>query len=339
MKVFMKKYLNISVSIIFVLFIVFVFSCTNQTQKVKLVESDFKISLPDSLKGEYLSTTANITIDKDGFIYVLDTGKNEVLQFSPSGEFKKVFVKQGRGFGYVYRPCSINVFDSLFVLHNTGSLEYFDLSGKYKDKVLSHGRLDVVYANEKIVVVSRMMDAYQYEGCIEKYNRETEDLLTFRSSRYFLHRDVTADFIFTRMITDSQLVVVPAVVDSIFLYDLNGKLKKSKRIKNVRGKYKDIPDSLIFKTEDIYVENENIYLLRVDHKKSTDEMIYVKHIDQYNLDLELVQTYELPYSVTMTVALEPWSFCYHKFFVRGNKFYFMISEPQEHLVMFESFKR
>jgi len=300
------------------------------------MQSDFTLQFPDSLKNNKLSMVTNTTIDKDGFIYVLDTQKSEVLQFSPSGEFQKVFIKSGRVYGNVFRPCSINAFDSLFVLHNSGSIEYFDLSGNYKFKVLSHGRLDVVFADEKIVVANRMMDAIQYNGCIEKYTRGTEDLLTFRSQRNLLYGDAIADFVFCRMVTDSQLVVVSAVVDSIFLYNLDGKLLESNRLKNVHEKIKEVPDSLVFNTEDIYVENSNIYLLRVDHKKSTDETVYVKYIDQYDLDLNLVQTYELPYSVTMTVAIEPWCFCYHKFFVRNKKFYFMVSEPDEEMVVFET---
>ena len=332
---FHKKYVINSILIIFALLIVFVFSCSKQTPKIKLVQSDFRLSLPDSLTGEYLTIVTNITVDKDGFIYILDNGKNEVLKFNPSGDFHSIFVKSGRGFGSIYRPCSINVFDTLFVLHNTGSLEYFDLSGKYFDKVLSHGRFDAVYADDKIVIVSRMVDSYQYEGCIEKYTRETEELLAFRSSRFFLHRDVTADFIFTRMVSDSQLVIVPAVEDSIFLYDIDGKLLKSKRIVNTHEKIKDVPDSLVFRTEDIFVDNNYIYLLRVDHKKSTEEIVYVKYIEQYNSNLAFVQSLELPYSVTMTTAIEPWSFCYHKFFVRKDKFYFMVSKPGEQMVVFE----
>ena len=86
--------------------------------------------------------------------------------------------------------------------------------------------------------------------------------------------------------------------------------------------------------DDVFIDNDTIYILHVDYKASTEKEIFVREIAAYDLQLAFQRIYELPEAITMSIEsfiVAPW---YHKFLVRNNQFLFMVSKPVEHLVAF-----
>lgn len=321
---------------IFLPFILFALvGCAEKVPTTKLVQKDYPLKYAADQSHFKLSRVLDFTMDKRGNLYVLDIDQMQILKFDSSGQFIRAIVGSGNEFGHVYRPCSIVVLDSLLVLHNISSLEFFDLNGKYKKKIILPGRGDLSMNRHGTIVINRMTDSYQYGNCLEVYDVKKGPQTKFLKPRSRLTGNQDSDFAFTGLTDDNRIVYVPAFEDSIFLFDTKGNLLKANEMRNVHPAPKQVADSLVFRSEDMYVTDDQIYVLRPDYEKSTDEKVYVKFIDQYDFDLQLVRTFELPESITMTVPLELWTFVYHKFVVRNNRFLFMVSEPSEHLVEFE----
>ena len=310
-------------------------NCAEKIPITQLVKRDIPLKFAADENRFKLSRVLDFTMDKGGNLYVLDIDQMQILKFDSTGQFIRAIVGSGNEFGHVYRPCSIVVLDSLLVLHNIGSLEFFDLDGKYKRKIILPGRGDLSMNRRGTIVMNRMTDSYQYGNCLEVYDVKKGLQTKFRKPRSKNTGNPDSDFAFSGLTDDNRIVYVPAFEDSIFLYNTKGNLLKADGMKSIHPGTKQIPDSLIFHSEDLYVTGEQIYILRPDYKKSTDEKVYVKYIDQYDFNLQLVRTFELTESITMTVPLELWTQVYHKFVVRNNRFLFMVSEPTEHLVEYE----
>ncbi|MBN1347790.1 hypothetical protein JXJ21_00115 [candidate division KSB1 bacterium] len=311
-------------------------ACGSKDEAIfKLTESQRARDYAYAVNRQAFDKVESMNFDKYGNLYILDTGKLAVQKFDSSGTFIKTIVEGGEGFGSIYKPCSVNLRDSLLFVHNVNALAYYDLNGRYKDIYAVSGRADIVVSEDSMIIVNRMSDAFQYKKCLFIYNKAGNLVSNIIPTRSKAFRRMEADFAFVGALSGRRFVYVPALLDSIFLYDYNGNILKAAYLRHTFQKNKLDADSLMFEIEDIFVQDDKIYLLRVERETSTDQLIYVKRIELYDANLRLNRIYELPHAITMTVNSSPWALAYHKFLVRDNMFIFMVSKPQEHLAAFE----
>lgn len=75
--------------------------------RLELVRTLGETEAKDESVAFYLPT--DIALDKDGNIYVLDSGNHRVQKFSPEGRYLATFGRQGQGPGDLYFPQSLDV--------------------------------------------------------------------------------------------------------------------------------------------------------------------------------------------------------------------------------------
>jgi len=259
-----------------------------------------------------------------------------ILKFDPEGNFIKLFGGEGNKCGKLSVPSGIDTYeDSLLLVHNKGSVDLLDLDGNCLSYFFIRGFADMSISPNGTIVLNRMNYALDLGFFIETYSLGGKQLKTFGPTRGRKYQNRDADFAFSGFTSDNHLVYVPAFLDSIFIYDIDGNILKRARRAIPESVTPKIDAPLELLVEDVYVSNDRIFVLQVDKEKSTELEIYVRHIAEYDLDLKLRQIYELPGSITMSIealAVSPW---YHKFIVKDDLFLFMVSKPVEHLVAFE----
>ncbi len=311
------------------------FACRKEVLHVHLEKADFALKVPCDEETSPFGKVKALKMDSQGNLYILDSEKLLIFKFDAAGNFVKLFGGEGSQCGKLSFPSAMDVYkDSLLLVHNKGSIDLLDLEGNCLRYIFVHGFVDLSIAPNRILVLNQMNFALDVGFFIETYDLAGRKLNSFSPTRGSKLQNRVADVAFTGFTSDNFLVYVPAFLDSIYLYDLQGNIvKQARRAVGVASTI--APDEpLEYQIEDICVDNNRIFVLRVDKKASTEEGIYVREIDEYNVDLELIRTFELPEAVTMsieTISPSPW---YHKFLVRNNIFMFMVSKPVEHLLSF-----
>lgn len=330
---------KISVSWVFLLLIAWsisYFCCTRDVPHIKLTKTDFSLNLPYSEEASPFGKIKTVKMDGSGNFYILDSEKHFIFKFDSSGNFVKLIGGEGNQCGELSLPAGIDVFgDSLLLVQNYGSIDLLDLDGKCQRFFLIRGFADFSISPSGIIVLNRMNNALDLGFFIETYGLEGRQLRTFGPPRGLKYQNRDADFAFTGFTSDNRLVYVPAFLDSIYIYDLDGNILKSARSAIPEPRTPKPGEPLKFRVEDIYVDNDKLFVLQVDFESSTDTLTYVRYIAEYNLELKLQRIYQLPEPLTMSVELlaaAPW---YHKFIVRNERFIFMASKPIEHLIIFE----
>lgn len=312
------------------LLLVLVFSC-GKTPTVSLKKIDFHLKIPPSATKEFFGRVKSIAMDDSGNTYILDSEHVNVVKFTANGEFVKELLAYGWGNGFVNRPVSIQVVDTLLILHNLSTLQFFTLNGVFLRTVEIGGRCAITVAPDGMILANRMSDRFQFNYCLETYDRDGTLLTTFRTPRSKWYKRNSVDFAFTAFTPEGHIVYMPTLLDSAFLYDRSGRLLKSKKMESVRTNKKT---DFVFHVEDMFVDDQFIYLLRVNHD-STSEEVTCKKIDKYDFQFNHLESLILPAPVTIGIELEPWAPWYHKFVVRNNTYYLVLSQPIEHLVAYE----
>lgn len=309
--------------------------CGKSVPHIRLVKADFTLQLPYGQEASPFEKVKCLKMDSQGNFYLLDSEKLVIFKFDASGNFVSVFGGEGVECGKLSFPLAMDVYkDSLLLVHNKGSIDLLDLEGNCLRFLLIPGSADMSISPDRTIVLNQMNFAIESGFFIETYDLAGRRLHTFSPSRGRQFQNSVADVAFTGFTSDNQLVYVPAFLDSIFIYDLAGNIVKRARRAFDKSTELKADKPLEFLVEDVYVDDDRIFILRVDQKKSNDSEIYVREIAEYNLDLEFVRMYKLPEALTMsieTISPAPW---YHKFLVRNNLFMFMVSKPVEHLVAF-----
>ena len=320
--------LMLGISVIFI-------SCNSDAPHIKLVKTDFTLKLPYSQEASPFEKVKCLKMDSQGNFYILDSEKLVIFKFDASGNFINMFGGEGSQCGKLALPSAMDVYkDSLLLVHNKGSIDLLDLDGNCIRYIFVHGFTDMSISPNRTIVLNLMNFALESGFFIETYDLNGKRLHSFSPARGEKYQNRAADVAFTGFTSDNQLVYVPAFLDSIFIYDLEGNIVKRARRAIDESFMPGPAKPLEYMVEDVCVDNDRIFVLRNDKKASSDSAIYVKEIAEYNLDLSLVKKYELPEALTMSVATitpAPW---YHKFIVRKNVFMFMASKPVEHLVAF-----
>ena len=121
-------------------------------------------------------------------------------------------------------------------------------------------------------------------------------------------------------------------------YDFDGNLILAKKIKSKLKPYKLEDGAPGILTEDVYVNEDGIFVIRVNKKMSTEKIVVFDLIEQYDFNFDLIASYNFAKPITMTVATEYYSPWYHKFCYKDGLFYFMISQPFEQLIAFKANK-
>ncbi len=322
------KHIWLKIGVI-VSFISIYFCGCDLVPRVKLEKTSFSFTFPDSSKNG-LSRVLDMDQDPFGNYYVVDSKDQRVYKFDSSGVLIDTVIHSGSGYGSVWRPVSINAYDSLLVLFNINTLEYFK-NGKLQRKLLPSGRAEILIDKDGTIVLNRGSDSYQHKYLMQVRDENGQKISEFGTPRQPLFPDLNPDLAFMGLLPQQRIVYVPAFLDSMFLYSYQGELLKADQLKQTYQKNKSSADSLYLEIEDLDTWQDQIYIVRIDQDKTDDETVYVDRIEEYNSDLDLVRIYTLPESIATSVALEPWSMLYHRFLVTKDKFIFMVSKPYEHV--------
>ncbi len=320
------------IKVISLTFCFLLFSSCSKVPRLPLRPASFMLKGQRGETENLFGKVKQIQIDQKGNLYVLDSERFFIYKFNPEGKFLAKLCGEGNQLGQMNKPTSFDVYgDSLILIYNIGSIDLLDSNGKGVRSLYLNGRADVSVSPGGQIIINRMLDALEYGYFLEGWDLQGNSLFQLRPTRGPVYKNSLADFAFTGFTDDNRLVYAPSAIDSLYLYDMKGRLqKKAKRFSGIKSS----PKKLEFDIEDMCVHNNRIYLLKVDHGKTTEEKVYIREALQYNLDLSLERIYKLPQPITMTVMTDPWAPWYHKFLVADKHFLFMASEPSDHLLAY-----
>ena len=92
-------------------------------EKKFLLEGDRKTNFYDP---------GGVAVDKDGNIYVADSGNQRVVKFNSRGEFITNFGRKGQGPGEFLSPWQIAIYDNELYVYDWGrNIQKFNLDGQY----------------------------------------------------------------------------------------------------------------------------------------------------------------------------------------------------------------
>ena len=331
-----RQYLIHSPRIFFLLMLVFgliLLNCGEMVPTQELRQTDFQLNFPNIEPELYFSKVVDIDISTNGEIFLVDVDKAAIFRFDVKGNALGDI--SGRGTGRYDALCSVNLFDTLVASHTLGSLELLSRSGVHKKHFLLEGGGDVSCAPDGRYVMNRMHDSHKLGHCLETYDKTGKLLKRFRNSRMGNTEESFMDFSFSRATPDGQIVYVPTLLDTVSMYDFDGNLLLSKVLKSIAKPFKIEEKDYETSVEDVFVNSDGIFIARIDPEKSTEQKVYVNLIEQYDFNLEYVKAYKLPESISMTVPpvfYAPW---YHNFAVKDGKFYFVVTEDYQKLVVYE----
>jgi hypothetical protein len=311
-------------------------SCSKQAPVQKLKKISFAFSVANDQKVPAFQRVQQIQLDGQGNLYVMDSENRTIYKFDGSGRFQKLLCSPGKQLGQLDRVVSFNIYrDSLLIIHNQGVLDFLTMEGKPVRELSLAGRADITVRDNGLLFINRMMDAVQWQSCIQVLDLNGKLLDQFKHVRGPYYKSSQADFAFVGHLSNDRIVYAPAVLDSVFLYDLKGRLLKG--VKRIGGEKppKDTDQAWPCQVEDLYVHNDKAYLLLADKVASTEDAVYFQKIAMYDANLKLERIFELPQAITMSIPTEQWAPWYHKFLVTGNRFLFMVSQPADHIEAYE----
>lgn len=124
-----------------------------------------------------LKKPVTVAVDKDGFIYVADTERREVLAYSPSGEFSGAFCRD-----FDIKPVGVAVYeDQLYVLDMQKS-EVVVLNKRDGTRLSSFGRSDI--PGQFLSLPTNM--AVDHKGVLHITNVGTGQVISFDRDGHFL---------------------------------------------------------------------------------------------------------------------------------------------------------
>ena len=99
-----------------------------------------KIKLLFTITGDKtnpLSLPSDVSVDKNGNIYIVDSGNHRVMVFDDSGENVATISQKGKSQGDLTNPVGIDVDeDNIYVADKDNHrIQIYDLDGKYKNKI------------------------------------------------------------------------------------------------------------------------------------------------------------------------------------------------------------
>lgn len=310
----------------------FVLGCGEKIPIHQMELASFRLNIPEAELDKYFGRVTDLDITDQGEIIVVDIDGPGVVRFDAQGNYVNNIA--GYGSGNYDALCSVTPVDTLLAVNTLGVLEFFRRMGTPVNRHFLRGRGDIAVASDGSFMINRMYDSRQFGYCLETYNPDGKQIAKFRAPRAAEEGKEYLDFAFSRVTPDHKIVYLPTTVDSGFVYDFDGKLLFARKIISSLKAYKlkdGKPGPLV---EDLYVNKDGIFIVRVNKKLSTEEIVFFNWIEQYDFDFNRVAAYRFAAPLTMTILPglhSPW---YHKFAQKDGIFYFMISQPFEQLIAF-----
>ena len=321
------------------LLVMLVLGCSSRrgVEKVKLVRLPFQLT--QVLDGEKIPVSFGkvkaIDVDSQGNLYVLDAENCRVSKFDVEGRLIDYWGKEGLGPVEFQHPRALFVVgDSLLYVFHDGGAEVMDLGGSFRRSVLANEIYDVKVCSEGKIVYNYQDRSLSIGFCLSVYTPDSKVIADFREPLARKYKNEVADVGFMDLNSRDEIVYFQAFLDSIYIYDLHGKvLARARQNLGFRPKLLT-KDHQVALNEDVFVDRDDqIFVLRV-FKEASEEGTLTKTIDEYEPNLKLIRTYELPEPVTLSIGfnlVSPW---YHKFAKRGRQFLFFVSEPEDHLEVY-----
>lgn len=328
----MNRKIFFAITIIGILLIISA-NCGNNVPNYTLEVTSFRLNIPNLDLDKYFQRVTGLEITNRGEFIVVDGNRPGVFIFDNNGEYVNNLADYGSE-GYETLG-NVTPVDTLLAVHTRGSLEFVTQHGRPVKRHFLRGRGNISVASDSSFLINRMYGSRLLGFCLETYDKDGKQINAFRTPRGSQEGMEILDFAFSRITPDNKIVYVPATVDSGFIYDFQGNLLLAKKIKSKMKLYKleeEKPGPLV---EDMYVNEDGIFLIRVNEKSSTDATVYFNLIEQYNFNFERIATYSFSVPLTMTVPLYDYSPWYHKFAYKNGIFYFVVSQPFEQLLAFQ----
>ena len=329
-----KKRITNVIAALLVLSASFFTGCGDKVPEYQLeIIPSFRLDVPDVDLDKYFTKVTDVSVTNDGGFIIVDIAGPGVLLFDNEGNYEKNLA--GFGSGNYEALCSAAQVDTMIAIHTLQLLEIVTENGKPVKRHFLRGRGDIAIAQDGRFLFNRMYDSRMFKICLESYDENGAVINKFRTPRAQQEGEEILDFAFSRLTPDSKIVYVPTVTDSAFVYDFEGNLLVKKKLESKLKPYKmeeDAPGSLV---EDVFVNEDGIYIIRVNKELTNEKIVYFDLIEQYDFDLNRIATYRIAKPLTMTVPVDIFSPWYHKFVVKDGVFYIMVSQPFEQLIAFQ----
>ncbi len=303
--------------------------------QLELIPS-FRLNMPNVDLDKYFVKVTDVSVTPDGGFIIVDVAGPGVLRFDENGNYINNLA--GFGSGNYEALCSAQQVDTTIAVHTLQLLEFLAKNGKPSKRHFLRGRGDITVAPDGRFVLNRMYDSRIFGACLEIYDTNGKLVKSFRTPRAREEGKEMLDFAYSRLTPESNIVYVQAIVDSAFVYDFDGNLLLAKKLESELKPYgteEDTPGSLV---EDVFVNEDGIFIVRVKKELTDEKIVYFDLIEQYDFNLNRVAQYTLAKPVTMTVPVDIYSPWYHKFVVKDDVFYFMVSQPFEQFIAFRAKK-
>jgi hypothetical protein len=330
-------FLSIIASLIILISVIFHCKSWRKIETIKLIRIQQELTIATNGQNTPISfgKVKAIDVDRFGNLYVLDAGNHKVYKFGVTGKLMSSWGKEGSGPAEFRNPRALCVVgDSLVYVFHDGRIEVTDSDGKYKRRVVAHSVHDVKVASDGRIIYNFQNQSLYPGYCFSVYTPNSVLISKFRHSIARKYKTEMADVGFMDLNSKDEIIYFQAFLDSIFVYDLNGKLL-SRYQQNLGFQPQPLTDEKqVMFNEDIFVDNkDHVFVLRV-FREDQDEGTFIKQIDEYDQNLQLIRKYELPEPITLSIGfnlISPW---YHKFTKRDKQFLFFVSQPMDHLEIY-----
>jgi hypothetical protein len=330
-------FLSIIVGLIILISVVFHCKFWRKIETIKLIKIQQELTVASNDQNTPISfgKVKALDIDRFGNLYVLDAENCKIYKFDVAGKLISSWGREGSGPAEFHNPRALCVVgDSLVYVFHDGRIEVTDINGKYKRRIVAQSVHDVKVASDGRVIYNFQNQSLYPGHCFAVYTPNSMLISNFRNSIARKYKTEMADVGFMDLNSKDEIIYFQAFLDSIFVYDLNGKLLSSYQ-QNLGFQPEPLTDEKqVMFNEDIFVDNEDhVFVLRV-FREDQDEGTFIKQIDEYDQNLKLIRKYELPEPITLSIGfnlISPW---YHKFAKRDKQFLFFVSKPTDHLEVY-----
>ena len=306
--------------------------CGEKAPTYQLEPSTFRLQMQDAAPEGPFVRVVDIDVTPQNEFIIVDLDAPGVFRFASDGKFVNDIY--GHGSGNYQGLCSATPVDSVLAVNTVGLVEFFNRDGRPLYRHFIRGRGDVQIAGDRKFVINRMYDSFRSGHCLETYDENGKLINAFRTPQCTQEGEEMMDFAFTGITPENEIVYIPAVKDSVFIFDFQGNSLKAGRLKTKFRPRKAEDGSPIVLMEDVYADRDGIFIVRINESVKKEGAVHFDLIEQYDFDLNHVASYTFEKPLTMTVHTDYYSPWYHRFCHKDNTFYFMISQPYEQFMAF-----
>ena len=126
----------------------------------------------------YIYKLADMDVDSDTNLYVLDYFESTVTVFDKNGKYLRTFGGNGQGPGELERPLIISIYDDkISIYENFKGIKIWDLNGKYIDFILKSGDpIEIILPinNFYLLTVHKYLkrNIVEVTMCVDKYTQD-----------------------------------------------------------------------------------------------------------------------------------------------------------------------